>query len=134
MVLAVAPEPMIPLEKTFDGLYGLEILDVEEEVVRGRVAIRDEVKQAMGLLHGGVMASMAESLTSMATAVAVAPDGKAAMGLSNHTSFLRPVLGGSVTATARPRHRGRTTWIWDVDFTDDEGRLCAVTRMTVAVR
>ena len=134
MVRAVALETMLPFERTFDALYGLEVLDVQDDVVRGRVAIRDEVKQAMGLLHGGVMASMAEALASMATAVAVAPDGKAAMGLSNHTSFLRPVLGGSVTATARPRHRGRTTWIWDVDFTDDEGRLCAVTRMTVAVR
>ena len=100
----------------------------------GALPLRDDVKQPMGLLHGGVMASMAESLTSYATALAVAADGKAAMGLSNHTSFLRPVTEGSVTAIARRRHRGRTTWIWDVDFTDDEGRLCAVTRMTIAVR
>ena len=52
-------------------------------------------------------------------------DGKIAMGQSNHTSFLRPVSAGSVHAEARPRHRGRTTWVWEVDFTDDEGRLCA---------
>jgi uncharacterized protein (TIGR00369 family) len=130
----VAFEPPIPLEKSFDGLYGLEILEVEEDLVRGRVALRDEVRQVMGLLHGGVMAAMAESLTSMATGKVTLQEGKVAMGQSNQTTFLRPVTDGHVTATCRPRHKGRTTWIWDVEFTDDEGRLCALSRMTVAVR
>ena len=48
------------------------------------------------------------------------------MGQSNHTSFLRPVSEGTVHADGRRRHRGRTTWVWDVEFTDDEGRLCAL--------
>jgi 1,4-dihydroxy-2-naphthoyl-CoA hydrolase len=130
----VAFDPPIPLERSFDGLYGLEILEVGDDLVRGRVTLRDEVKQVMGLLHGGVMAAMAESLTSMATGRTTLAEGRVAMGQSNQTTFLRPVTEGSVTATARPRHRGRTTWIWDVDFTDDEGRLCAVSRITVAVR
>jgi uncharacterized protein (TIGR00369 family) len=88
----------------------------------------------MGLVHGGVYASMAESLASLATAMAVASEGKMAMGLSNATSFMRPITEGTVHATARRIHRGRTTWIWDVSITDDDGRLCAVTRMTIAVR
>ena len=125
---------VIPYEQTFDGLYGLEILDVSDERVTARVPVRDEIKQPMGLVHGGVYASMAESLASMATAVAVAPEGKTAQGLSNATSFLRPILEGTVHATAVRRHRGRTTWIWDVEITDDEGRLCALTRMTIAIR
>lgn len=125
---------VIPYEQTFDGLYGLEILDVGEERVTARVPVRDRIKQPMGLVHGGVYASMAESLASMATAIAVAPEGKTAQGLSNATSFLRPILEGTVHATATRRHRGRTTWIWDVEITDDQGRLCALTRMTIAVR
>ena len=56
------------------------------------------------------------------------------MGLSNQTSFLRPVTEGSINAVARARHRGRTTWVWEVELTDDDGRLCALTRVTVAVR
>jgi 1,4-dihydroxy-2-naphthoyl-CoA hydrolase len=39
-----------------------------------------------------------------------------------------------VHAEGTPRHRGRTSWIWDIDFTDDEGRVCAMTRVTIAVR
>jgi 1,4-dihydroxy-2-naphthoyl-CoA hydrolase len=54
--------------------------------------------------------------------------------MSNQTSFLRPIVDGTIHAVARRRHRGRTTWVWEVDITDDEGRLCALVRMTVAVR
>jgi len=60
--------------------------------------------------------------------------GETAMGLANSTSFLRPITQGTVNALARRIHRGRTTWVWDVQFTDDQGRMCAVTRMTIAVR
>ena len=118
----------------FDGLYGLEILSASDEEARAQVPVRDELKQPAGLVHGGVVASIAESLTSMATWVAVSRDGMTAQGLSNQTSFLRPILGGTIHAHARRRHAGRTTWVWEVDITDDEGRLCALVRMTVAVR
>ena len=130
----MVPQPIIPYENTFDALYGLEIQAISEEEATAIVPVRDAVKQPMGLVHGGLYASIAESLASMATAMAVAPDGKAAMGLSNATSFLRPITEGTVHATARRLHRGRTTWVWDVEITDDAGRRCALTRMTIAVR
>ena len=118
----------------FNRLLDLEVTAWEEGMVRGNVDVRDELKQPAGLVHGGVFASIAETLASLATHVAVAGDGRAAMGLSNQTSFLRPITEGHVHAEARARHRGRSTWVWEVDFTDDEGRLCALSRMTVAVR
>jgi uncharacterized protein (TIGR00369 family) len=127
-------KPVIPYERTFDALYGLQIHDVGEEEVTASVPVTDAVKQPMGLVHGGLYAAMAESLASMATAIAVADDGKRAMGLSNATSFLRPITEGTVHATARRLHRGRSTWVWDVEITDDAGRRCALTRMTIAVR
>jgi 1,4-dihydroxy-2-naphthoyl-CoA hydrolase len=118
----------------FDRHYGLQLLEVTEELVRARVDVRDELKQPAGLIHGGVYASMAEAMASLATGLSVLPQGATAMGLSNSTSFLRPVTAGSVHARATRLHRGRTTWVWDVHFSDDEERLCAVTRMTIAVR
>src|SRR5664280_1399794 len=75
----------------FDRLYGLEITDAQDGLLRGRVAVRDEIKQPAGLVHGGVYAAMAESLASTGTAVAVMGEGKVAMGLSNLTSFMRPI-------------------------------------------
>ena len=127
-------EPVVPYEESFDALYGLEILEVGEERATARVPVRDAVKQPMGLVHGGLYAAIAESLASVATALAVAPDGNVATGLANQTSFLRPITEGTVHAQAIRRHRGRTTWLWDVEITDDAGRLCALVRMTIAVR
>ena len=118
----------------FDALYGLEILSLGEEEATARVVVSDDVKQPAGLVHGGVYASMAEALASLATWKVVSHEGRSAQGLSNQTSFLRPIVQGTIHATARRRHRGRTTWVWEVDITDDDGRLCALVRMTVAVR
>ena len=127
-------EPVIPFERSFDALYGLQIHGATDEEVTASVPVRDDLKQPMGLVHGGVFASIAESLASMATAMSVAADGKQAMGLSNSTSFMRPITEGTIHATARRIHRGRTTWLWDVEITDDQGRRCAITRMTIAVK
>lgn len=121
-------------ERGFEGVLGLEFVELTDEVVRARVAVREELKQPAGLVHGGVYAAIAESLASWGTAIAVVPEGKLALGLSNQTSFLRPVTAGHVSAVAIRKHRGRTTWVWEVEFEDDDGRLCALTRMTIAVR
>ena len=115
-------------------LIGLEYLDADPDEVRARVAVTDSILQPAGLVHGGVYAAMAESICSAATWLAVQADGMAAMGQSNSATFLRPITEGHVNAVARPRHRGRTTWVWDVEIADDEDRLCAMVRMTVAVR
>ena len=118
----------------FDRLYGLELLSMTDEEVVAQVPVRDELRQPAGLVHGGVFASVAESICSIATWAAVQPEGRSAQGLSNQTSFLRPILDGTIHATARRRHRGKTTWVWEVDITDDQDRLCALVRMTIAVR
>jgi 1,4-dihydroxy-2-naphthoyl-CoA hydrolase len=118
----------------FDRLYGLEMLSYSDTEVRAQVVVRDELKQPAGLLHGGVYASIAEAMASLATALSVYEQGDVAMGLSNNTSFLRPITQGTVHAHATRVHRGRTTWVWDVRFSDDDDRTCAVTRMTIAVR
>jgi len=115
-------------------LIGLEYLDTSPDEGRARIAVTDEVRQPAGLVHGGVYAAMAESICSAATWLAVHEDGMAAMGQSNDATFLRPITEGHVNAVARPRHRGRTTWVWDVEITDDRDRIAALIRMTVAVR
>jgi 1,4-dihydroxy-2-naphthoyl-CoA hydrolase len=122
------------ITKGFDGFYGLEVTELTEELARGHVVVRDELKQPAGLVHGGVYAAMAESLASLGTGLAAIAQGQIAMGLSNHTSFLRPITQGTVHAEARRKHRGRTTWVWEVEITDDQRKLCVLARVTVAVR
>jgi 1,4-dihydroxy-2-naphthoyl-CoA hydrolase len=117
-----------------DGVLGFEIVECGEEHAVARFPIANRVKQRFGLIHGGAYAALAEMLATEATVAVVYPDGFAAMGISNDTSFLRGARGEWITARARRRHRGRTTWVWEVDHTDDEGRLCALSRVTIAVR
>jgi 1,4-dihydroxy-2-naphthoyl-CoA hydrolase len=118
----------------FDALVGTEWLDDDPDHARVRVQMRDELRQPVGLLHGGVMSTLIESVCSRATALAVREDGMAAMGQSISVSFIRPITAGAAEVTARARHRGRTTWVWDAEVKDDEGRLCALGQMTIAVR
>ena len=118
----------------FEVLMGLELTEITPELARGRMTVAAEHLQPFGVVHGGVYAAIAESLASRGTMAGVVRKGSYALGLSNNTSFLRPVSEGTIEAIARPLHSGRTTWVWDVELTDAEGRRCAISRVTVAVR
>lgn len=118
----------------FDVLLGTEWLDDDPDHARVRVPLRDELRQPFGLLHGGVMSSLIESICSRATALVVFPEGNIAMGQSITVNFIRPVTEGGAEVRARARHRGRTTWVWEAEVLDDQGRLCAQSQMTIAVR
>ena len=136
MCAAVATDQLqgFPAEGTLDDVLGFELLEADGERCTARCAVERRVQQPFGLVHGGAYAALAETMVSWATVIAVAPDGNIAVGQSNSTTFLRPVTSGHVNAEGTPRHRGRTTWVWDVDFTDDDGKLCAMSRVTLAVR
>ena len=131
------PEPadfVVPLDETLDGHIGLVTDELTPDLARGHVEVTNRTRQRWGLVHGGLYSTLAELIASEATNLCVWDDGQIAMGLSNHTSFLRPTMSGTVNAEARRRHRGSTTWVWHVDMTDADGRLCAVSVVTVAVR
>jgi 1,4-dihydroxy-2-naphthoyl-CoA hydrolase len=115
-------------------LLGIEVLDPGPDPARARLEVTPAVCQPFGVVHGGTFAALAETLCSLATYEAVKDEGMIALGQSNLATFMRPISAGFVAAEARPRHRGRTTWVWDCELSDDEGRLCALVRMTVAVR
>ena len=120
------------IKDTFDDSYGLEILVLEDEYVEGRTPVEKKVFQPFGLVHGGVLASMAEALASLGTWWKISEE-QYAVGMSNQINFLRPISEGNIHAVARARHRGKTTWVWDVEFNNDQGKLCAVARMTIGV-
>lgn len=125
---------MDPSQSPFDEHVGTEWLKAGEEEATARIAIEQRHLQPHGTVHGGVLCTLAESVTSRATFLAVRERGMVAMGQSQLASFLRPISDGHANATARRRHGGRTSWVWDVEISDDEGRLCALIRVTIAVR
>jgi 1,4-dihydroxy-2-naphthoyl-CoA hydrolase len=128
------PHTDVTVPTSLNETLGFELLELDEDRATGRFEVTDAVRQPMGIVHGGAYAAMAETIASATTHVHVRDGGEAAMGQSNFTSFLRPVSTGWVEVEARRRHRGRTSWVWEIDFTDDAGRLCATSRVTMAVR
>lgn len=132
--LGALPPPAIALPETFEGFLGLDWLELTPDSAHVRFDVRENLKQPMGLLHGGIYSAVAETVASVATAAGVWRDGLAAAGLSNSASFLRPVTRGSVDVTARLRHRDEREWLWSHEFRDDAGRLCALVDVTIAVR
>ena len=129
-----SPVETYPVPGTLDDVLGFELLEATPELCRGRFAAEKRVQQQLGLVHGGAYAALAESMVSTATHMAVAGEGNFAVGQSNNTNFFRPATEGFVHAEGTPIHRGRTSWVWDVRFTDDDDRLCAVSRVSIAVR
>src|SRR5690606_11136653 len=115
------PREAAPLDRPASAL-GLEYEEVTPQLVRASLPVTDKVLQPAGIVHGGVSALIAESMCSLGTMAGVWADGDAGLGMSNHATFLRSVSEGTITAVARRRHGGRTTWIWDVEMTDDAGR------------
>ena len=113
---------------------GVEWLDLDPDNARARIKVEPRHLQLNGVVHGGVYASLAESLSSASTYGAVRDEGMVAFGQANNATFLRPITGGHVNAAAQARQRGRSIWIWDVELSDDEGNVCALVRMTIAVR
>jgi 1,4-dihydroxy-2-naphthoyl-CoA hydrolase len=118
----------------FAGFIGTEWTNLDPDAARARIKVEDHHLQPFGVVHGGVYAALAESLCSAATYEAVREKDEVALGMANSTTFLRPISKGHVNALARARQRGRTTWVWDIELTDDEDRSCALVRMTIAVR
>src|SRR5262249_28304798 len=115
-------------------VLGFEMTSISEGTVEGRFAITDAMRQRFGLMHGGAYAALTEMLATKTTVAAVYPQKFAAISTSNDTSFLRGAQSESITARGRARHRERTMWVWEIDHTDDHKRLCAVSRVTIAMR
>jgi 1,4-dihydroxy-2-naphthoyl-CoA hydrolase len=129
----VAPVPDLP-SSPFDQYLGNEWGEISPERATSTLVVADHHKQPGGVVHGGVYCALAESVASRATTRAVHEDGMQALGMSNSATFMRPVTGGTIHVEATRRHGGRTTWVWDVECRDDEGRVCALNRVTIAIR
>jgi len=110
-----------------DSLLGMELVAVEPDRLELRFAVRPELHQPFGILHGGVHCAAVESAASIAAASWLEQRDPAArvVGVSNQTDFYRAVTEGELTATATPVHRGRSQQVWQVVITDDSDRLVA---------
>lgn len=113
----------------FEVSLGLVFTRASSDEVACEVPVGPNLHQPYGMVHGGVYASIVETLASVGAALFAMPRGQTAVGLENTTSFLRAVRKGTLIGVARPLHRGRATQVWEVEIRGDDGKIAATGRV-----
>ncbi len=113
----------------YNEMIDLRFVRASYEELVATVPVNAHLLQPYGLVHGGVYASIAETLASTAAAVHCRADGRSVVGLENTTSFLRATRRGTLTGRAKPLQTGRRSHVWEVEITDDDERLVATGRV-----
>lgn len=113
----------------FEVAMGLLFTRASPAEVACEVPVGPHLTQPYGLVHGGVYASIVETVASVGAALVAMPRGQTTVGLENSTTFMRAVRAGKLTGIGVPLHPGRTTQVWEVEVRDDEGKLCAKGRV-----
>lgn len=108
---------------------GLRLSEASADRVVATLVIEERHHQGYGIVHGGVYASVIETLASLGGHLHASRSGRAVAGLENHTSFIRAIRAGTLTATATPITRGRRSHLWQCDIVDEEGRMIATGRV-----
>lgn len=112
---------------------GIEITEVGEDYVVGRMPVDSRTVQAYGILHGGASAALAETLGSIAGILAVDPEREYCVGLEINANHVRSVRSGYVYGKATPLHVGKTTHVWQIRIEDESRHLVCISRLTLAV-
>ncbi len=121
------------LQQTLVQTLEIEILEGTKDRVVAKMPVQPKVHQPFGFLHGGASVALAETVASIGAYLNVAENGENAFGLEINANHIRPKRDGFVTATATPLHRGKSTHVWDIQITDEAGKLVCVSRCTMAI-
>ena len=123
------PDPDLRQASAFVAGAGLDVGEFSGAEVAGRIEAGAGHHTPWGVVHGGVYATAVETACSIGASAAVGPDGMFAVGLSNHTDFIRAHREGRLDVVARPIHQGRTGQLWQCDITREDGKLVAQGRL-----
>jgi len=118
---------------TLPGVFGIKFVVAEPDRVVATMPIGPNVMQPVGFLHGGASVALAETIASVGTALNIDSVRQLAFGLEINANHLRPKRSGMLTAEARPIHKGRTTFVWNIEIRDEANKMVCISRCTVAV-
>lgn len=119
--------------KSLANSLGIEITELGENYVCGKMAVDHRTHQPMGILHGGASVAFAETLGSIGGWLSLPDESQYCVGLEINANHIKSVKDGFVYGKATPLHVGRNTQIWEIKITNEEGKLVCVSRITLAV-
>jgi uncharacterized protein (TIGR00369 family) len=125
--------PDAELQPPFAKLIGIKVTHVSRDKVVAELAVRDELNNRFGSLHGGAVMALADNLGGTATVANLPPGGRTATIESKTNFFAAIPVGDTAYAECTPLHRGRTTMVWQTRITRGDGRLCALVIQTQIV-
>jgi uncharacterized protein (TIGR00369 family) len=124
----------LPFQNTIHETLGIRVVEATTDKVVVEMDVGPQVHQPFGLLHGGASAVIAESAASLGGFMNCDPGTQFCVGTDLNISHLRAKRDGTVTATATPVRKGRTMHVWQIDIAQEDGKLVAVARCTLAIR
>lgn len=117
-------------KNTLMETLSIEYVEIGEEHLIARMPVNSRVYQPDGVLHGGAMVALAESVGSAAAIVFLDPSKFTIRGIEISANHVKSVKSGYVYATAKPIHLGKTTQVWDIKITDEDKRLISAVKLT----
>ena len=121
-------------ENTIDNYLDIEIIDVGDNFLSGKIPVNSNTAQPFGIIHGGANIVLAESLGSIASAHVINSETEICFGQEVNASHVRPVSSGFVTGTASPIHLGKRSHIWQIELKNDENKLSCFVKLTMAIK
>jgi 1,4-dihydroxy-2-naphthoyl-CoA hydrolase len=112
---------------------GIELTDLGEDYITGKMPVDHRTHQPLGLLHGGASVALAETLGSLAASFCVDLKTQYCVGLDINANHVKGVKSGYVIGTTRPLHIGKKTHIWEIRITSEQNELVCISRLTIAV-
>ncbi|MBF0585462.1 hotdog fold thioesterase [Prosthecochloris sp. N3] len=112
---------------------GIEMIAVDSDSMTARMPVDHRTIQRIGILHGGASLALAETVGSIAASYCIDRETSYIVGQEINANHIRPVRSGYVYAKATPHHLGRSSHVWEIKITSDEGKLVCISRFTVAV-
>jgi len=112
---------------------GIEILEVGDNFVKGRMPVDQRTHQPLGLLHGGASVALAETLGSIAATLTVNTNDQYCVGLEINANHIKSAREGWVYGITKPVHIGKKTQVWEIKITNEDDELVCISRITMAV-
>ncbi len=121
------------IKDTIVEAIGIELLEINEDNLVGKMPVDKRTVQPMRILHGGASVVLAETLGSIASAMMVDPEKYIVVGQNISSNHLRPVANGFVYGTTKLIHLGKRSHVWDITIRNEEGKLVNLSRLTMAI-
>ena len=120
-------------KNTMVSHLGIIYTDISDNSISATMPVDERTKQPMGLLHGGANVVLAETLGSIASSLTIDLESQTCVGLEINANHIKAVKSGLVTGTTTPIHVGKSTQIWEIKITNEQGQLSCISRITIAI-